>query len=169
MRPDTLEYLHSLAVQIRHARSAYRFSQEELADRAAVHLNTVGIAERAERDLNVLTQTRILAVLGCEEIQLRGDAYRVRFGAEPSSAMRKDIMALQDAYIVRNIGASIRERRIALRLSLGDVARKTGLHRNSVWNCEQGLVIPDGNTVFRLYRALGVSRLVAGDWGITLN
>jgi len=166
---DILEYLQSFAEQIKHARAAFRLSREDLAERAEVHPNTIGIAERAERDLNVLTQTRILAVLGCQEMRLRGNVYEARFGAEPLRVERSDIMALKDAVIVRDIGASMRARRLELGLSLEDVARASGIHRNSVWNCERGLVVPDGNTVFRLYRALAVSKLVAGGWGITLN
>jgi len=167
--PSTSEYLKSFASQIKQARSALRFSREELAEKAALHPNTIGIAERAERDLSVVTQTRILAVLGCEELRLRDNVYVVRFGAGSSSAIRADILALKDAHIVRDIGTSIRARRIKLGLRLEDVSKKTGLHKNSVWNCEQGLVVPDGNTVFRLYRALGVSQLVAGGWGIAMN
>lgn len=165
----TSEYLQGLALQIKYARREHRLSQEELAERAVVHPNTIGVAERAERDLNILTQTRILAALGCQDIHIQGDTYSIRFGEMFPSSVRMDIMALKDAQIIQSIGQSIRIRRIELGYTLEDVAMLSGLHLNSVWNCEQGLVIPDGSTIFRLYRALKVSRLVAGGWGIHLS
>ena len=163
------DYLQSFARQIQRARKERGLSREELAEKAAVHPNTIGVAERAERDLNVLTQTRILAVLGCGEMRIYDDVYFACTGDGVPSPTRTDILAMRDAQIIRDIGKAIRDRRLVMDLRLEDVAQMAGLHINSVWNCERGLVVPDGNTVFRLYRVLGVSRLVAGERGLRLD
>lgn len=162
-------FLRAFARQIRGARKDLGFSREELAERAAVHPNTLGIAERADRDLNALTQTRILAALGCSFISLRLDSYDIHFGDASLRPTREDILGMHDSSIVGYIGAAIRERRQALGLRIVDVSDRAGLHPNSVWNCEMGLVCPEGCTLFRIYRALGAGELIAGAEGMRLG
>lgn len=168
---DTIDeaFLRAFARQIGGARSDLRLSREELAELAAIHPNTVGIAERADRDLNALTQTRILAALGCAYISLADDRYDIHFQDASLRPTRDDILGMHDSSIVRYIGAAIRERRQALGLRIADVSARAGLHPNSVWNCEMGLVCPAGCTLFRIYRALDAGKLVAGAEGMRLG
>jgi len=160
-------YLSSFAGDIRRIRKFYGFSREELAERAGIHPNTVAVAERGERDLNTITQTRLFAALGCREVRLCDGCLDLSFAEQ--FCCRADILALDEPYIIRCIGEMVRRKRLALDLTLEDLASLTGLHLNSLWNCENGLVIPKGNTLVRLYQALGIRGVEAECGGLNLN
>ncbi len=160
------EYLASLAGDVRRIRKLYGFSREELAERAGLHPNTVAVAERGERDLNTISQTRLFAALGCREIRLCDGCLDISFSEE--CCIRGDLLALDEPFIIRCIGETVRRRRIALDLSLEELSSLTGLHLNSLWNCEKGLVIPKGNTLVRLYLALGTQWVEAESRGLNL-
>lgn len=59
-----------VAHNIRSARAARGWSQEELADRCGLHRTYVGVIERGERNITLATLERIAIALGVEAITL---------------------------------------------------------------------------------------------------
>lgn len=56
--------LKNLGSRIRRMRTEKSISQEELADRAGVHRTYVGMIERGEKNITVLSAEKIAAALG---------------------------------------------------------------------------------------------------------
>jgi len=147
-------YLNTFAAETRRAREARGFSRKELARHAGLHENTICAIEREERDLSCITQTRLLAALGCEGLDVGKEGVRIVLGTKPHPPRRSPLLEKPAAAVIGSMGASIRVRRTEFGLSLEDLSRKAGIHRNTVWNFERGLVVPNGYSVFALFRAL---------------
>ncbi len=161
------EYLSSFGSDIRRIRRYQGISLEGLAERAGVHPNTIAVAERAERDLNIISQTRIFAALGCKEVRICEGYLDLSFSEECST--RGDLLGLDVSFIIRCIGENVRMKRIELGLTLEELSSITGIHLNSLWNCENGLVVPKGHTLVRLYQALGINCVKAESRGLNLK
>jgi transcriptional regulator with XRE-family HTH domain len=58
------------AVNLRSARLAHGFSQEELAARAGLHRNYIGSVERNERNISIDSMERLAIVLGVDVVDL---------------------------------------------------------------------------------------------------
>jgi transcriptional regulator with XRE-family HTH domain len=58
------------AVNLRSARLARGFSQEELAARAGLHRNYIGSVERNEKNISIDSMERLAIVLGVDVIDL---------------------------------------------------------------------------------------------------
>ncbi len=58
------------AVNLRTARLANGFSQEELAARAGLHRNYVGSVERNEKNISIDSMERLAIVLGVDVVEL---------------------------------------------------------------------------------------------------
>lgn len=164
---DPDRFLESSGAEIRRARLERGLSREVLAEMAGVHPNTLGFAERGDRDLNSITQTRLLLALRCECLLLcqRGVKPVLGDGHSGVEACR----AWRDPQFAALIGKAIRLRRVSLGLTLEKVAGDAVLHRNTLWNIERGLVLASGLSLYRVYLALGVRALVPYDSGLSLE
>ena len=60
------------AVNLRSARLAHGFSQEELAVRAGLHRNYIGSVERNEKNISIDSMERLAIVLGMDLVDLLG-------------------------------------------------------------------------------------------------
>lgn len=58
------------AVNLRSARLARGFSQEELAARACLHRNYIGSVERNEKNISIDNMERLAKVLGVDVVDL---------------------------------------------------------------------------------------------------
>lgn len=58
------------AVNLRSARLAHGFSQEELAERASLHRNYIGSVERNEKNISIDNMERLATVLGVDVVDL---------------------------------------------------------------------------------------------------
>jgi transcriptional regulator with XRE-family HTH domain len=58
------------AVNLRSARLAHGFSQEELGARAGLHRNYIGSVERNERNISIDSMERLAIVLGVDVVDL---------------------------------------------------------------------------------------------------
>ena len=58
------------AVNLRSARVAHGFSQEELAARAGLHRNYIGSVERNEKNISIDSMERLAIVLGLDVVDL---------------------------------------------------------------------------------------------------
>lgn len=66
-------FLRTFAAEIRRARTALNLSQEELADRASLHRNYVGMIERGERTPTLLAVEGIARGLKVSELVARAE------------------------------------------------------------------------------------------------
>jgi transcriptional regulator with XRE-family HTH domain len=67
------------------------------------------------------------------------------------------------------MGERVRERRLSLGLSQAELAAATGLHVNTVWGFERGIVIPSSSSLWLLYRGLGIRAVVGSAEGLLFN
>jgi len=82
---------------------------------------------------------------------------------------RTDIQAMPDSCVISIIGRVLRQRRNDLGAILEQIASSAGLHQNTLWNIELGLVSYTGIHLHRIYRALGVHVVTPGPEGILLE
>lgn len=155
---DLPAYLAAMGRETQRARAQRGLSRGELARLACVHENTVGVLERGTHDLNSSTRCRILAALGTRSLVIEDGWDRIELGGEQESFQRSDILTMQDASVVLIIGSKIRAARMAHGATLEEAAAAGGMHPNTLWNIESGLVSPQSHTLHRLYRALRVYR-----------
>ena len=167
MRFDAAVFLEASGEEFRRVRIERGLSRETLAERAGVHPNTIGVAERGDRDLAAITQTRFLLALGCERLALSTEGVIAVLGDERAGL--EHFRTLRDPAFARLIGVAIRTRRLSFGLSLDEVALEAGLHRNTLWNIERGLVLAGGLNLYRIYLSLGVRALVPSGEGLSLE
>lgn len=163
---DPGRYLDILAREMRAAREELALSREELSALSGVHVNTIGALERAEHDISVITENRLVAALGLEGLRMAADAIAFDRAAVRLPEPRLDLLGLKDSAIVGSIGGSLRSIRRRQGLSLEALGEKIHVHRNTLWNCERGLVIPAGYTLYKVYRALGVDSIHPSPLGL---
>lgn len=164
---DEAGFLAACGLAVRDARKGFGLSREALSDRADVSVAAIGAMERGERALSVTAHTRILLTLGCMHVTLSDEG--PAFGIDANAAPAGRLLALPPSTIVRYIGGAIQERRTANGLSLEELGGLAGVHRNTIWNIEQGLVLANGMTLYRLYLALDVAELEPAGDSLRLN
>lgn len=167
--PGLKSTLHSCGERIADFRRGFGLSQYELAELAGLHPNTIANIERGEVDPSVLVANRVFVNLGCPGILVRDDGFEPLRPVSGLPAIPFPNMKTTPACMAMVMGERVRNRRLCLGLSLDEVARSSGLHLNTVWNFERGLVSPALSTTYRLYRALGVSSVLGCEGGIVLS
>ncbi|MBU0957084.1 MAG: helix-turn-helix domain-containing protein [Spirochaetes bacterium] len=156
---DASAYLRNTGKEFRRVRLLRGLSRDELADLAGVHINTIGAVERGDYDLNSSTRCWILAALGTESLIMEPNLDRLEIAPVAADWQRADVQQLPESEIVRLTGATLRACRETHGLTLDDLAELSLIHRNSIWNIEQGLVSATSTCLHRLYRCLGVFRV----------
>lgn len=71
--------------------------------------------------------------------------------------------------MLREAGAMIASMRKAEGLSQGELSGEAGIHLNTLWNLEKGLVAPSVSTMYRLYRALGILKVESSSGELRLK
>lgn len=162
-------YLQASGAEFKRARLARKLTREGLSELSGVHLNTIGATERGEHDINSTTKCRLLAALGCKSIVMDENVDFIVLHENLAAFPRTDIQAMPDACVVSIIGQALRDRRNSLGATLEQVAARSGIHTNTLWNIELGLVSPTGIHLHRIYRALGVAIVTPDPAGILLE
>jgi transcriptional regulator with XRE-family HTH domain len=158
--PDEAGFLASCGAEIRRARLARGLSRDELAERCGLHPNTIGIAERGDRDVSCFAQTRMLLTLGCVQLRLEREGIIPSLSEDPDSPFCVFLRSLPPPLVASRIGDAIRARRGILDLSLEEAAGRAGIHRNTLWNIERGFVAAGSLSLYRVYLSLGVEDLL---------
>jgi len=153
-------YLDTLADELKTRRKFCGFSREEVAFYAALHPNTISVIERAERDVSILSLIKVVSALGCCGLKIDQGQYHIIFADSFVEIPRQDLLSIRDSELIRRIGETVRARRESLSMTLEDIADVPGLHLNTVWNSERGLVVADGYSMYRIYQSLNVSELL---------
>ncbi|MBI9105530.1 MAG: transcriptional regulator [Spirochaetales bacterium] len=153
-------------MEIKRIREIRGLSRERLSEISGLHINSIGAIERGERDVSCISQTYIFASLGCKAIHVMPEYDQIILHEGAGDFVRRDVFSLRDAQIIAFIGDMLRLRRKALGLDLSLVAEKAGIHLNTLWNIEKGLVISTGANLHRLYLALNLEWISASKEGI---
>jgi transcriptional regulator with XRE-family HTH domain len=152
------ELLANVGAAIREKRRDLGLSQEELARLAGLHRNAIGKIERGEVDPALTSLNHIYPNLGCVAVRFDVD---VILPWPLAGGLPITPGEFSPARMMRMIGAAVRERRRALGCSLKELAAHAGIHPNTIWNVERGLVDPSLTITQRLYRGLGVQVVTA--------
>jgi transcriptional regulator with XRE-family HTH domain len=144
-------------------------SQEALAEATGLSVNTVGNLERGSLDPTVVVVALVQIQLGSVGLELAEDHFRPIAPPPSQGPLPFPNLVLPAPAIVLTIGKAVRTRREALGLTRDALATASGVHVNTLSNLEQGLVAPTTSTLFRVYLALGVKRVVGTPDGIALE
>lgn len=150
--------LANVGAAIREKRRSEGMSQEDLAHLAGLYRNVVGNIERGEVDPALSSLNYMYVCLQCAA---------VRFDVEVILPWPREVWPVvaatefTPARMMRMIGAAVRQRRKELGCSLKELATSAGIHPNTIWNVERGLVDPSLTVTYRLYKGLGVQVVTA--------
>lgn len=142
-------------------------TQEELAEVAQVHPNTVSNLERAVGSASLPLLSSMLVHLGCRGLTLDAYGFHPIPGNEPHPFYPTLVQA--PPTMLRIIGQHFLARRRACGLTLAEASRIAGLHPNTIWNLEHGLVAPSATTAFLLARALEIAIIGGTPEGIRMG
>jgi transcriptional regulator with XRE-family HTH domain len=141
-------------------------TQGALAERTGLSVNTIGNVERGVLDPTVTVVALMQVHLGGLGLELRGDRFIPLASPVPAGPLPFPNLARPPADIAVTVGNAVRERRQKRGLTLEALSADSLVHLNTLWNVERGLVAPSISTLFRIYRSLGVERIVGTPTGI---
>lgn len=165
---DAHRYLRACGGEFRQARKERGLTREELAELAGVHVNSIGIAERGDHDQNVMVRTKLYAALGCCHVEINRECFRIVLNSGSDAFPDTEILSMPCAAIAFHIGQAIRIERECKGVTLQELSRAGGIHLNTLWNIERGLVSATTLVLYRIFRALDVMTLKAGTVGLSL-
>lgn len=151
-----VERIGRAIAEIRKARGQTR---EAVAALAGVHPNTVKRVELGGMEASSLVVTAICAALGCGAVRVTERGFEPRFEATGRDDRAAGILAMPPARVAWRTGESVAALRRELGHDLRGFARLAGIHHNTLWNLERGLVAPSILTLYKLCRAGGVEWL----------
>jgi transcriptional regulator with XRE-family HTH domain len=155
--------------RIASLRRSAGLSQAELAELAGLHYNTVSSIEKGRCDPSVVAFSLIQVRLGSPGIELSREDFAAIEPDGRGLPRPFEEPELAPPYIVAFMGGQVRRRRLELGISQGELAASAGVHLNTVWNFERGLVAPSTTTVWSIYRSLGIRRVTRDSEGIVLS
>ena len=147
--PDIRLYRSDLGRELRRIRKLQGVSVDRLAEATGLHQNTIGGIERGSNDIKLVSKARIMAALGCESFDIGETTFCFNVDELFDYPGRADVLRLPASSIVYMTGRTIRERRTAMGLTILELSESAGVHHNTLWNIENGLVEA---TLFNLYR-----------------
>jgi transcriptional regulator with XRE-family HTH domain len=162
------EMLRAFGREMAAQRRRCGLTQGALAERTGLSVNTIGNVERGALDPTVTVVALMQVHLGCPGLELRGGKFIPLASPLPAGPIPFPNLARPPADIAVTVGNTIRDRRQKRGLTMEDLTADSGVHLNTLWNVEHGLVAPTISTLYRIYRSLGVRRVVGTPSGIEL-
>ncbi len=141
-------------------------SVETLATHVGVHRNTLFRVLNGQVDPRALEMNRVYLFLGASGVQLEKGVFRFLFF--PNDPLR-GMGAFTDAFMLREMGRVIRQRRINLDISQETLAEWAELHRNTIGKIERGEADLSLSSLFRIYRSLGVDQVFMQEGKLALR
>jgi len=171
-RPASLsackDYLGALGEEIHRIRRLQGFSIEKLSDLAGLHPNTVAGLEHGKTDISLVTNARIMAALGCTRFRIDVEAFSFDVRELQDLMSRQKILSLPASLIVHMTGTTIAAERKKRHLTLEDLSDLSGIHRNTLWNIEKGLVNPSLFHLYKIHKSLTFQWLEATHDGLQI-
>jgi transcriptional regulator with XRE-family HTH domain len=149
-------------------RRSQGLSRDDLGELTGLHPNTIAKVERGVEDSSILAMSLMQIRLRAIGVVVGGEGF---FPCPPSAGTGYPYpkLVLRPASMIGDMGRRTRRRRLELGMSLSGLAEAAGLHRNTVWNFERGLVAPTSSTIYLLYRSLELSWVGGSDEGIVFR
>jgi len=145
------------------------FSREEVAEAAGVHPNTVKRVESGGLEASSLVITRICAALGCGAVAVTDEGFLPSLEDLEGAELALRISRMPPARIAWRTGESVAALRADLGIDLRSFAKQAGVHYNTIWNLERGLVAPSILTLFKICRAFDIEALDVEGERLTLK
>lgn len=169
MKPDADEiqnwektFLREQGKEVHAKRLARGLSIQELSRMIGVHRNTITAIEQGKHDYSSLISINLLCALGPRTVQITKNAELLELATESANIENmRDILKMNASKKILILGKQLRQFRRSRSLTLGEAASHCRLHPNSLWNLEQGLVIPSMFNLHRIYYCIGVQKLAA--------
>jgi len=146
--------LRNSGAAIAERRHELGLSQEDLAQMAGLHRNTVGKIERGEVSANLTGLNHIYLCLRASNVLIDRDA--IILGDPMSDPESEALCGISPASMLDMIACALRGRRHHLGTTLQQTARRAGLHHNTVWLLEHGRLDPSLETIVQLFHALDI-------------
>jgi transcriptional regulator with XRE-family HTH domain len=144
-------------------------SQAALGRIAGIHTNSISKIERGLCDPNILVVGRLFLSLGCDSLSIseKGISTSPIQGYRPTAPdslefyfKPDDVLVMNEEKLAQIHGLTIRDRRMALGLSLKDAASRAGIHTNTLWNFENGNSALSLSNAIRLYLYLNIRQVL---------
>jgi len=152
-------YCCDLGKEISRIRKTQGISIEKLSEITKLHSNTISCVERGLNDIKLVTNARIMAALGCSSFCIEETTFGYIINDNIQYTEYNNILKLSGNIIVSMTGNTIREERIKKKLKINELSILTGLHSNTIWNIENGLVEPTLFNLFKIHKALKLVKL----------
>jgi transcriptional regulator with XRE-family HTH domain len=141
-------------------------SQPDLAELTGLHRNTIANVERGRGDSSVLAMSLMQVYLRASGVVVGNEGFIL---CPPPAGDRKypyPSLMVRAPSMISTMGQLTRERRRKREMSLTELADAAGVHRNTIWNFERGLVAPSVSTIYSIYRSLEVRWVGGSDNGL---
>lgn len=165
---DERLYLDDLGRELRGLRRLQGLSIDGLAERTGLHRNTISGAERGVNDLRLVSNARIMAALGCDGFAIGESCFAFDVAEPGDRPTDGEVLRLPPSAIVYMTGRTIRQRRLAVGMTMASLSEATGIHSNTIWNIERGLVEASLFNLYKIHRGLGVSSMRATASGLRI-
>jgi transcriptional regulator with XRE-family HTH domain len=147
-------------------RRSQGLSQNDLAELTGLHRNTVANVERGSLDPSVLAMSLMQVQLRASGVFVEEDGFYPCPPPSASCGFPFPRLVVPPSTMARIMGGCARRRRSELGMSLAELADAAGLHLNTVWNFERGLVEPSVSTTYLIYRGLDVAWVGGSEEGL---
>jgi transcriptional regulator with XRE-family HTH domain len=158
-KPTDSSVLRFIGSELSACRRERGLSQETLAELARISADSVGRIERGHRDFGMLAISKLYLLLECGGIDVTEEGFLPLRDRAAGARIRRETAGFRPPHMLGAMGLAVRDERVAKGLSLARLAVLAGVHANTVWNFEKGLVVPGICTYFRLLRSLDIDRV----------
>ncbi|MFZ5368776.1 MAG: helix-turn-helix domain-containing protein [Spirochaetota bacterium] len=156
------QYLTAQGNEFRQKRINRGLSMQDVCTTIGVHRNTLRAIEAGLHDYSVMSGANLFSCLGVKTVIISENLDILELWDNPSGIEQsKDILRMSDASQILRCGKEIRQFRLSHGYTIKALASCCGLHPNTLWNIEQGLVLFSMFTLHRIYYCMGVSRVTA--------
>jgi transcriptional regulator with XRE-family HTH domain len=167
--PKLKAMLRDSGASIASLRKAEGYSQAQLAELAGVHQNTITNIERGAVDPSVMCLNYIYLRLRCKGIEVFDEGFCPIPALDAKELPFPKLMDVSPGIMISVMGKLVVEWRKAKGLSLKDLAGESGVHVNTIWNFENGLVVPSTSTIYSIYKTLKISQVIGSESGIVFK
>lgn len=150
-------------------RRSQGLSQADLAELTGLHRNTITNIERGVKDASVLAMSLVQLHLRAGGVFVEREGFYPSPHPAGSAAYPYPELLIAPPAMVSAMGDRVRRRRLDLGLSLHALASACGVHVNTIWNFERGLVAPSVSTTYLVYSNLQVRWIGGSKEGLVLT
>jgi transcriptional regulator with XRE-family HTH domain len=148
---------------LRERRESLGMSRNELARVCGIHPNTIVTIERGAARPGILALNAMLINLGAVGVSVGREQWEPTYSGQLDMKLIRFYRAKPHPLVISEIASVVRELRRGNGLSLRELSEVAGLHVNTLWSLESGLVASSAATLFKVYSSLGVKKLSLSD------